>query len=466
MQDEDGLFTDYSLPVKVQNVAPVVTASPATTASEGAAKSLSGSFVDPGSDQWLGSATISKVGDLSFSASAPLVLNSDKSFNLNYVFTNPGTYDVKFLVSDGQGGNTFDTTVVTVSDVPPAIDPIADVATLVGQQGGQTISFSDPGADAWSYAVDPGTGTLGSFLPVPGNAKVFSVPLQYATAGSRTVRVEVSDQAGGADVRSFVVNVAPYQPPVVSNRIPDLPNERQGVAVLFNYADLTRVFTDPNGAASGLQFSIAANTNPSLLTPVIDADGKLHLIFAAGQSGTAQVTVRATNSANQYTNEAFAVQVLPDQTPFVAAAIADLHVNLGTSVQTAYADLTQVFGDPDDPASVLQFSIASNTNAGLVQPAISAGHLLDLAFTAGQTGTASITVRATDPQGASIDDTFTVSVTNPFIVNGTAGDDTIRLVRSMVDGTKTDVYLNGVRIESLVTAAGGADSSSGRIGPR
>ena len=44
----------------------------------------------------------------------------------------------------------------------------------------------------------------------------------------------------------------------------------------------------------------------------------------------------------------------------------------------------------------MQFSIVSNTNPGLVTPTIGTDQMLDLVFTAGQTGTAEITIQATD----------------------------------------------------------------------
>jgi len=57
----------------------------------------------------------------------------------------------------------------------------------------------------------------------------------------------------------------------------------------------------------------------------------------------------------------------------------------------------------------LTFSVVSNDNTGLVTTSV-AGNNLTLEYAAGQTGTANITVRATDLDGQFIETTFTVTV--------------------------------------------------------
>jgi cyclophilin family peptidyl-prolyl cis-trans isomerase len=61
----------------------------------------------------------------------------------------------------------------------------------------------------------------------------------------------------------------------------------------------------------------------------------------------------------------------------------------------------------------LKYSVVSNSNPNLVGPVVNAADnsLLYLQYAANQTGTATITVRATDRYGASVDATFQVTVT-------------------------------------------------------
>jgi serralysin len=58
----------------------------------------------------------------------------------------------------------------------------------------------------------------------------------------------------------------------------------------------------------------------------------------------------------------------------------------------------------------LTFSVVSNSNTPLVTTSVS-GNSLTLQYAANQTGTATITVRATDLDGSFVEDTFTVNVT-------------------------------------------------------
>ena len=97
-------------------------------------------------------------------------------------------------------------------------------------------------------------------------------------------------------------------------------------------------------------------------------------------------------------------------TPTVASAIADTAVAENSAPIDNYRDLKAVFTDAED-GSALTYSIQSNTNSGLVTPTIvAADSTLDLSFTASTTGTATITVRATDGGALFVDDVFTVTV--------------------------------------------------------
>ena len=95
--------------------------------------------------------------------------------------------------------------------------------------------------------------------------------------------------------------------------------------------------------------------------------------------------------------------------PTVAAAIADTTVAQDNPPVDNYRDLKVVFTDFED-GSALTYTIQANTNAALVTPTIGADSALDLSFTAGLNGAATITVRATDSGTLFVDDVFTVTV--------------------------------------------------------
>ena len=149
-----------------------------------------------------------------------------------------------------------------------------------------------------------------------------------------------------------------------------------------------------------------------MVTPtIVAADSTLDLSFTASTSGTATITVRAADSGGLTVDDVFTVTV--NAPPTVAAAIADTTVADSSPAVDNYRDLKAVFTDTED-GSALTYSIESNTNTGLVTPTIVvADSTLDLSFTASNSGTATITIRATDSGGLFVEDVFTVTVSCP-----------------------------------------------------
>ena len=159
-----------------------------------------------------------------------------------------------------------------------------------------------------------------------------------------------------------------------------------------------------------MAFSIESNTEPGLVTPTIGADSALDLSFVAEASGTATITVRATDSGALTVDDVFTVTVSAvNDAPTVAAAIPDTTVYEDSPLIDNYRDLTAVFTDVED-GSALTFTIQSNTNPGLVTPTIGADSALDLSVAANASGSATITVRASDGSWT-VENAFTVTVT-------------------------------------------------------
>ena len=112
------------------------------------------------------------------------------------------------------------------------------------------------------------------------------------------------------------------------------------------------------------------------------------------------------------------IEISANQTPTVASAIPDTTVIENSPTIDNYRDLKAVFTDVED-GSALTFTIQSNTNPGLVTPTIvPADSTLDLTFTASTTGTATITIRATDSGALFVDDVFVVTVNPPATLLG------------------------------------------------
>jgi len=94
--------------------------------------------------------------------------------------------------------------------------------------------------------------------------------------------------------------------------------------------------------------------------------------------------------------------------PTITSAIVDFTVN--EDAASVVTNLTTVFTDAETPLS-LTYAVVANTNSGLVTATITSLTNLTLAFTANSNGTSRISVSATDPDGLSVTNTFTVAVT-------------------------------------------------------
>ncbi len=183
-----------------------------------------------------------------------------------------------------------------------------------------------------------------------------------------------------------------------------------------NYIDYAFA-TDIAGAVTGYLSAAAAlaDTTSLFSTSFSSADGFLRLSYNADQNGAVEITVRATDSGGLFVEDTFTVTVNPvSDAPAVAQPLDDLVV-LYNAADTIL-DLRPVFTDADiiPNGDYLIWSVAGNTNPGLLTAGIS-GTDLTLSYLPDQTGTADVTVRATDATGVWVEDTFTVTVVNTAI---------------------------------------------------
>lgn len=95
--------------------------------------------------------------------------------------------------------------------------------------------------------------------------------------------------------------------------------------------------------------------------------------------------------------------------PKTIASIPSLRKVTGTSIDfNNYIDLNEIFSDEDGDS--LGFIISKNSNANIVTAGVSSGSKLDLELIDGETGTANISVTATDTDGWTVNSSFFVMV--------------------------------------------------------
>jgi hypothetical protein len=173
----------------------------------------------------------------------------------------PGTYTVYVQISDPDGGVTFSTFPVTVTNLNPQISSVTAVPAaldenVAGSISLVTITASDPGGGTLVYDFDcNGDGDLNDAAMGDAQGKAAAtnnciyfddpsgVPDVYH------VLVAARDQSGGSDADSADVTVNNLNPTVANVSYSGSPVEGDTVAISYTYGDPAGTANDPMSAA-------------------------------------------------------------------------------------------------------------------------------------------------------------------------------------------------------------------------
>ena len=89
----------------------------------------------------------------------------------------------------------------------------------------------------------------------------------------------------------------------------ELPLYQANYLILFPSVTLEALPAGEAGESSTLTYTVVANDNPAVATASIPSNGVLELFPVAGQTGTAVVTVRATDSVGNTVDDSFSLTV-------------------------------------------------------------------------------------------------------------------------------------------------------------
>jgi len=128
---------------------------------------------------------------------------------VSHTYAQDGSFNVRLIVRDPRGLADTAMTTATISNVSPVIAAFAGASLLPGETYTPSGSFTDPGDDPWTATVDYGDGSGVNVLSLLG--KTFSLSHTYATAGTFTVTVRVSDDDATASRSGTVTVVTPAQ---------------------------------------------------------------------------------------------------------------------------------------------------------------------------------------------------------------------------------------------------------------
>jgi hypothetical protein len=263
-----------------------------------------------------------------------------------------------------------------------------------------TDVFSDPDGDALNYAATlVGGGALPAWLAFTPATRTFAGTPGAGDFADLDIRVMATDPGGLTAHDDFLLAV--NGKPVVANAIPD-QSASEGTAFSFQFA--TNVFSDPDGdALSYAATLVSGGALPTWLT-FTPATRTFAGTPGAGDFADLNIRVTATDPGGLSAHDDFVLTV--NGKPVVANPL--VNKNATATLAFSYQFASNSFSDPDGDTLTyaasgmpdwITFTAATRTFAGT--PTIYQG------------GTTTVTVRATDPGGLYVEDSFDVTVLAP-----------------------------------------------------
>ena len=348
---------------------------------------------------------------------------------------NVGNLNIKAIATDKAGVTVSDILTITVeniNDSPTLSQAIADQNAKQGTAFNfqiPTNTFTDIDAgDVLTYSATLENGNaLPSWLTFNPTTRTFSGTPTNDNVGNLNVKVAATDKAGATVSDIFTITVENVNDaPIVANLIAD-QNAKQGTA--FNFQIPTNTFTDidagdvltysatlENGNALPSWLTFNSTTRTFSGTPTNDNVGNLN------------VKAIATDKAGVTVSDIFTITIENvNDAPTLANTIADQNAKQGTAFN--FQIPTNTFTDID-AGDVLTYSATLENGNAL--PSWLTFNSTTRTFSGTPTndnvGSLNVKVAATDKAGATVSDTFVITVENvndaPALGNAIADQNT------------------------------------------
>ncbi|MBD2043131.1 putative Ig domain-containing protein [Microcoleus sp. FACHB-672] len=432
-------------------------------------------FTDPDNDTLTYSAT-QTGGD---ALPAWLTFNAaTRTFSGTPTNGDAATLSINVEASDGNGGSVTDTFNLTVGNGPES--SIVVVTAIDDQSATQDATFNftfaettfnDLDGDALTYtATQTGGDALPAWLTFNAATRTFSGPPANGDVGNLSIDVQASDGTGDSAIDTFnlVVNNV-NDDPIVATPIGDQNTLEDSV---FNFTFAANTFTDPDGDALTYSATLAdGEPLPAWLT-FNAATRTFSGTPANGDVRTLSIDVQASDGNGGSVTETFNLGVInTNDAPTVVTAIADQNANAGTAFNYTFAATT--FNDID--GDVLTYSATLDNNAPL--PAWLTFNPTTRTFSGtppnGAATPLSINVQASDGNGGSVIDTFTLTVgtsnvpvavndiiTTPVLLSSRLE---IPVATLLANDTDADLPADTLTITAVTAANGTASINNGII---
>ena len=389
------------------NDAPVVSDIPDQTIAEGSSFAqihLDDYVFDPDNDDSEMSWSYSGNVDLTVSIDANRVATitlPDSNWN--------GSETIVFTATDPGGLSDADSATFTVTPVndPPVITSTPVTQAIEDQLYTYQVTATDPDGDPLTYSL----GVAPGWLSINASTGLISGTPTNANVGDTTVTVIVDDGVNRVTVSQTytltVINV--NDPPVVS----DIPDQSVMEDESFAQIHLDDYVDDPDNADSEISWTVSSATH---FTITIDAN-RIATVTPVdpewGGSETVIFTATDPGGLSDSDSATFTVVAVND-TP-VVADIPDQQIQEGGVFLPI--NLDDYVTDPDDPDSVISWTVSSTTHLTVsIANRVAVITVNDPEWNGSET----VTFTATDPSGASDSDdaTFTVvGVNDPPVLS-------------------------------------------------
>ena len=213
------------------------------------------------------------------------------------------------IFRDSNGSGSFEPAADAFVGALYSPDLAADGALNMDLADSDPAELQVPSGGAQSYFIVLQAAPSASTL----SPNAFRISHVGVGAGASTAADATSGAAltlaAPADLTSKLITATFNQPPTTTG-LADVfafDNATPGTVPLFP------AFHDAEDASSRLTYSITANTNPALFqfTGIEPATGNLLLRYAAGVTGTAQLTIQAKDTLGKTVSAPMQVKVLP-----------------------------------------------------------------------------------------------------------------------------------------------------------
>ncbi len=471
--DNGGLSTEKSFTIAVSNVneAPTAIALSDASIDEGnlvgdVVGTLSATDVDAGDTMTF--ALASGTGDTD-NGSFTVVGNQLRA-NAVFNFENKSSYTVRVRATDASGATFEQPLVITVANVNEVANQLTLSSNAVnnGAASGTTVGTftnNDPDTnDTFTYSFVSGTGDSdnGSFI-ITGNELKTQFVANQATKSSYSIRVRVADAANQIFDQTFTVNVttqnlAPTDIALSQSSIDE--NTAAGTTVG------TLSTTDANSGDT-FTYTLATGTGDTDNAAFQIQGNQLRVVngFNFETKPSYTVRVRSTDAGGLSTEKAFAISVNNVNEAPTAMALSNSTIAENSAIGAVVGQLSTTDVDAGDTHSYSLTAGTGDTDNGsftIVGNELRLNAALDFETKSSY----SVRVRSTDSGNQTVDQTFTITVTNVNEAATSLSLSSLSVNDGAASGTTVGTFTNNdpdtgnTFTYSLVAGTGDTDNGS------